>query len=309
MTSRLFKLTTCLFLLLTLAACGGTPQPTAVAESTLVPSLTATNGSDIQASVDATVTAIVAQQALSTLDTPPPNVTFVPDFTLTPTEAPLVITLPPTTGDKVPPPMEITLPEGWQVGYDAQVLADVEPNKFRVIPVAVYTGPITGGTGSIIVYWGFPNLVTPTTDVMAAAVMGMTAQATVEPDLWSDGVRLLRSAVIESDCNIGVDIRRTYRLGLLSAEGTQWSAVSCKSGLPDTRGWFAGVQDSGVNFVFYVFSDPITAMDTSSGELQAILDTVRFRVDTLTLTPPAPTPTAASVTATPPAAIETPTPS
>ena len=301
-------LATCLLVLL-LAACGGAPHPTAVAQSTLVPSLTATNGNDIQASVDATVTAIVAQQALSTLDTPPPNVTFVPDFTLTPTEAPLVITLPPTTGDKVPPPLEIVLPQGWQAGYDAQVLADVEPNKFRVIPVAVYSGPITDGTGSIIVYWGFPNLVTPTSDVMAAAAMGMTAQATVEPDLWSDGVRLLRSAVIESDCNIGVDIRRSYRLGLLSAEGTQWSAVSCKSGLPDTRGWFAGVQESGVNFVFYVFSDPITAMDTSSGELQAILDTVRFRVDTLTLTPPAPTPTSAGATATPPAATETPTPS
>lgn len=291
--TRYSVLSTCMFLLLALAACGGAPQPTAVAQATLVPSLTATNGSDVQAAVDATVTALVAQQALSTLDTPPPNVTFVPDFTLTPTEAPLVITLPPTTGDKVPPPLEITLPQGWQAGYDAQVLADVEPNKFRVIPVAVYSGPVSGGTGSIIVYWGFPNLVTPTTDVMAAAAMGMTAQATVEPDLWSDGVRLLRSAVIESDCNIGVDVRRTYRLGLLSAEGTQWSAVSCKSGLPDTRGWFAGVQDSGVNFVFYVFTDPITAMDTSSGELQSILDTVRFRVDTLTLTPPA-APTAAS---------------
>ena len=135
--------------------------------------------------------------------------------------------------------------------------------------------------------------------------MGVTAQATVEPDLWSDGVRLLRSAVIESDCNIGVDVRRTYRLGLLSAEGTQWSAVSCKSGLPDTRGWFAGVQDNGVNFVFYVFTDPITAMDTSSGELQAILDTVRFRVDTLTLTPPAAVSTAAPPAATaPPATTE-----
>lgn len=303
MRSRYSKRTacsTCVFclLMLLLAACGGAPVPTTVAQATLVPSLTATGASEVQAAVDGTLTAIAVEQAASTLQTPDPNVTFVPDFTLTPTEAPLVITLPPTTGDKVPPPIEITLPTGWQVGYDAQVLADVEPNKFRVIPVAVYSGPITGGTGSIVLYWGFPNLVTPTTDVMAAAAMGMTPQATVEPDLWSDGVRLLRSAVIESDCNIGVDVRRSYRVGLLSAEGTQWSAVSCKSGLPDTRGWFAGVKDQGVNFVFYAFTDPITAMDTSSGELQAILDTVRFRVDMLTLTPPAevitPTPASAS---------------
>lgn len=274
-----------LFALLT--ACSGTPAPTATQAFTPVPSLTTTGVSDVQAAVNGTMTAITAQQALSTLDTPRPNVTFVPAFTLTPTEAPLVITLPPTTGDKVVPPIDIQLPQGWKAGYDAQVLADVEPNKFRIVPVAVYSGPITGGTGTIVLYWGFPNLVTPTTDAMAQAAMGMTLAATPEADLWSDGVRLLRSAVIEPDCNIGVDVRRTYRVGLLSAEGTQWSAVTCKSGLPDTRGWFAGVKEKGVNFVFYVFSDPISAMDTSSNELQAILDTVRFHVETMTLTPPA----------------------
>ncbi len=293
MTLRLCKLSTqysalsTAFLLFLLAACSGAATPAATAQPSPVASLTTTGVSDVQAAVNGTITALAAQQALSTLDTPQPNVTFVPDFTLTPTEAPLVITLPPTTGDKVPPPIDITLPDGWKEGYDAQVLADVEPNKFRIIPVAVYSGPITGGTGTIAVYWGFPNLVTPSTDAMAQAAMGMTLAVTPEADLWSDGVRLLRSAVIESDCNIGVDVRRSYRVGLLSAEGTQWSAVTCKSGLPDTRGWFAGVQEKGVNFVFYVFSDPINAMDTSSGELQAILDTVRFHVESMTLTPPA----------------------
>ncbi len=291
------------FLLFLLAACSGTASPTATAQPSPVASLTTTGVSDVQAAVNGTVTALAAQQALSTLDTPQPNVTFVPDFTLTPTEAPLIITLPPTTGDKVPPPIDIVLPQGWKVGYDAQVLADVEPNKFRIIPVAVYSGPITGGTGTIAVYWGFPNLVTPSNDAMAQAAMGMTLAATPEADLWSDGVRLLRSAVIESDCNIGVDVRRTYRVGLLSAEGTQWSAVTCKSGLPDTRGWFAGVKEKGVNFVFYVFTDPINAMDTSSGELQAILDTVRFHVESMTLTPPSAmlttTPTSSNATAAP----------
>ena len=312
MTPRFYKvsstysaISTVIFALL-LAACSGAAAPTATLPPSPVPSLTTTGESDVQAAVNGTVTALAAQQALSTLDTPNPNVTFVPDFTLTPTEAPLVITLPPTTGDKVPPPIDISLPQGWKAGYDAQVLADVEPNKFRIIPVAVYSGPITGGTGTIALYWGFPNLVTPDDASMAQAAMGMTLAATPEPDLWSDGVRLLRSAVIESDCNIGVDVRRTYRVGLLSAEGTQFSAVTCKSGLPDTRGWFAGVKEKGVNFVFYVFSDPITAMDTSSGELQAILDTVRFHVETMTLTPPAavltttPAPGSSSATAAPP---------
>ena len=301
MTPRLKKLSIA-FLLFMLAACSGTAAPTATAQPSPVASLTTTGESDVQAAVNGTLTAFAAQ---STLDTPQPDVTFVPDFTLTPTEAPLVITLPPTTGEKVPPPIDITLPQGWKSGYDAQVLADVEPNKFRIIPVAFYTGPITGGIGNIAIYWGFPNLVTPNTDQMAQAAMGMTLAATPEADLWSDGVRLLRSAVIESDCNIGVDVRRSYRIGLLSAEGTQFSAVTCtKSKLPDTRGWFAGLKEKGVNFVFYVYSDPISAMDTSSGELQAILDTVRFHVETMTLTPPA-----AVVTTTPaPASNATATP-
>lgn len=287
-------------LIVSLAACSGAASPTATPPPSPVPSLTATGDDAVQAAVNGTLTALApTTQALSTLDTPAPERTFVPDFTLTPTEAPLVITLPPTTGDKVPPPIEINLPQGWRAGYDAQVLADVEPNKFRIVPVAVYSGPITGGTGSIVIYWGFPNLVTPTTDVMAQAAMGVTLAATVEPDLWSDGVRLLRSAVIEPNCNIGVDIRRSYRIGLRNAEGTQWSAVGCKSGLPDTRGWFAGLNEQGVNFVFYVYSDPITAMDSSSAELQAILDTVRFHVESMTLTPPAVQATAAAATATP----------
>ncbi len=275
------------FLLFLLAACSGAAAPTATAQPSPVASLTTTGVSDVQAAVNGTITALAAQQALSTLDTPQPNVTFVPDFTLTPTEAPLVITIPAFTGDKNPPPLDITLPEGWKTTYDSQILRDVEPNKFRIVPIASYSGRIQGGVGTIIIMWGFPNLVTPSTEAMAQAAMGMTLDVTPEADLWSDGVRLLRSAVIESDCNIGVDVRRSYRVGLLSAEGTQWSAVTCKSGLPDTRGWFAGVKEKGVNFVFYVFSTPITAMDTSSGELQAILDTVRFRVESMTLTPPA----------------------
>jgi nitroreductase len=76
--------------ILLLAACSGTPAPTATAQASPVPSLTTTvETSDVQAAVNGTVTALAAQQALSTLDTPNPS--FVPAFTLTPTEAPLVI--------------------------------------------------------------------------------------------------------------------------------------------------------------------------------------------------------------------------
>jgi hypothetical protein len=51
--------------------------------------------------------------------------------------------------------------------------------------------------------------------------------------------------------------------------------VECPQ-LPDTRGWFVGLSAEGLNYVFYLFSDPIGAMDTGQSELQAILDTLVF---------------------------------
>ncbi|MEO8395709.1 MAG: hypothetical protein ABI700_22130, partial [Chloroflexota bacterium] len=68
--------------------------------------------------------------------------------------------------------------------------------------------------------------------------------------------------------------------GGLQAIGTQFAAVKCPQ-LPDTRGWFAGLRQFEINFVFYVYTDPIAAMDGSApNELQAILDTVQFVMPT-----------------------------
>jgi hypothetical protein len=48
--------------------------------------------------------------------------------------------------------------------------------------------------------------------------------------------------------------------------------------VPDTRGWFAGVQVYGMSFVFYAFGEPISVMDGAAvQEMQAILDSIRFR--------------------------------
>lgn len=252
-------------MLLMLAGCFTPADPTLTPAPTLVPSLTATEP-DIQAAVEATLTALAPTQA---------SAIATPAVTPTITETPLVITLPPLTGNAVEPPLDITLPEGWQVvGYDAQVLQDVS-QALLAIPVAVYSGPINGGRGIIVLYWGFPNIVDPLPE----------SGTPVALDLWSDGLRLLRLAVVEQGCNVGTDLKRTYRVGLLSGVGTQWAAVGCPE-LPDTRGWFVGVEEKGLNFVFYAYGDPITALDTGSGDLQAILDTVRFRVPVVT---PAPT--------------------
>ena len=98
--------------------------------------------------------------------------------------------------------------------------------------------------------------------------------------MWTDGTRLLRLAIVETGCNVGTDLRRNYSVGGLQATGTQFAAVNCPQ-LPDTRGWFAGLRQFDVNFVFYVYTDPIGAMDGNApNELQAILDTVQFVMPT-----------------------------
>lgn len=186
-----------------------------------------------------------------------------PEVTLEPT---IVVTFEPLLGEQIEPPLDIVLPPDWQFGYDTLLLDDVDVSV-RAIPFAVYTGSVTGGEGTIVLLWGFPNLV--------AGNPFMPQD--IEPDLWADGLRLLRLAIIEQGCNIGTDLRRSYVVGGKNAVGTQFAAVDCPE-LPDTRGWFAGVREGGINFVFYVFADPIEVLDSAEAELQAILDTVSFRV-------------------------------
>ncbi|MFN8453019.1 MAG: hypothetical protein U0521_31465, partial [Anaerolineae bacterium] len=170
-------------------------------------------------------------------------------------------TFDPLAHEQIEPPLTITLPDGWSSGYDALVLQDID--GIRPIPFAVYTGPVSGGTGTIVLLWGFPNLINANS-------------VAVEPDIWTDGTRLLRLAVVGDGCNVGTDLRRMYSVGGIQAIGTQFAAVDCPD-LPDTRGWFAGVRQFNVNFVFYAYTEPIAAMDGSApDEMQAILDTVQF---------------------------------
>lgn len=180
----------------------------------------------------------------------------------TPEVTEVVINIDPLTGEGASPPFDITLPEGWRVAYDTLLVSDLDAT--RTIPVALYTGPITGGTGTIVLLWAFPN------------VVATTGAATLTTDLWLDGLRLLRLAVIEEGCNIGTDLRRDYGIGGLAAVGTSFAAVDCPQ-TPDTRGWFAGLNQFGLNYAFFMYADPIEAMDTGEGELQAILDSIRFQ--------------------------------
>lgn len=180
------------------------------------------------------------------------------------TEIP-VVTVEPLLGEEIQPPLDITLPDGWGSGYDALLLTDAD-GSLRSVPLAVYTGPVEGGQGFIVLLWGFPNLVPIGTDTSGPI-----------QDLWGDGLRLLRLAVIEQGCNIGTDLRTQYSIGGQPAMGTQFSAVDCPE-LPDTRGWFAGISERGINFVFFVYTDPIDAMTGARAGLQTVLDSVQFRI-------------------------------
>lgn len=227
----------------------------------------------ISACSSAPATPTVTPTPLPTLvpsDTPAPPKTATPAPTASPTlvltPTPTSVQLDPLTGVKVAPPLDITLPDDWKFGYDT--IAFQEVGEVTYVPIALYQGPVTGGEGTIVLVWNFRSI-----------TAGNPFQSGVgTPNLYVDGLRLLRSLVFDPRCNIGTDLERDYRVGGLPATGTQYSAVTCPD-TPDSRGWFAGLNVNGVNFVFYTYTDPIDAMrDNVPADLQAILDSVVFSV-------------------------------
>lgn len=247
LTERIWMKKSLIVLILILTACGGpaptpTPSPTSTATETPTPVPTST------------FTQI-----------PSPTLTLTPSITWTPTETPIPVD--PLTGEGARPPIEITLPQGWQEGYDGIVFRDFD--GMRVIPFAVYTGPVTGGQGVIFLLWGFPS-VTPANP---------NNDRFLVRDLYLDGTRLLRRVVMEWECNIGTDLAKYFTVGTLQAVGANFTAVDCPA-TSDTRGWFAGLNVDDVNFLFFMSTDPIEAMDGPAPlEMQAILDTVVFNVE------------------------------
>jgi hypothetical protein len=161
------------------------------------------------------------------------------------------------------PPLGLTLPEGWRFGYDTIVFQDLD--TFTDVPLALYQGPVTGGQGTIVLLWNFPSFVP------------FSVGNASRPSLWLDGLRLLRLLVFDPSCNLGTAPQRAYSVGGREAVGTTFSAVDCGEEAPDTRGWFAGLQVDGINYLFYLYTDPIEAMGGQAAfDLQAILDSVAW---------------------------------
>lgn len=232
---------------------------------------------------------LVFVTACETLAPPEPTATLTPVPSSTPTavpsetptsepilteenlpteEPPLELMVTPLAGEGLVPPIEIDLPQGWQYFYDTLTVLDIDAG--RTIPLAIYQGPVADASaiGTIVLLWGFPNLVAFDPNVS-------------EVNLWSDGLRLLRLTLVEEGCNLGTDLQRSYRIGNRAASGTQFSIVDCPE-TPNTRGWFAGLQEHNLNFVFFMYVEPIEAATQGISDLQAIIDTVTFHPLTLT---------------------------
>lgn len=194
------------------------------------------------------------------MPTAEPSQTPIPT---TPTMTPFVLDI--LTGIQQPPPIDITLPNDWRFGYDTLILPDVGEYVYQ--PFAVYTGAVTDGIGTITLLWDYRSI---TTGNPLSPDFGTT-------DGWIDGLRLLRTVVFENECNFGTAPRRDdYSVGGLPAVGTLFSAVDCPE-LPDTRGWFAALTVNERKFIFYMYTEPIEAMDGQAPfDLQAILDSIVF---------------------------------
>lgn len=240
---------------LLLTACGGLGDPTAV--PTVVPTLVPTDTAAPPPTATHTAAPVTSAAPDPEADAEP-TIQFIVE---------------PAEGQEIDPPLDIALPSGWTAYNGTQLIQDIDAS-LRLIPFTVYRGPVSGGEGFIALLWGFIQ-----------ATPGNPAQLTFgEPDIHLDGLRLLRLAIAEPDCNIGTSVRRDYTVGGQAATGTTFALVDCAD-TPDTRGWFAGLYHEGLNFVFFTYAEPIAAMDgAAQAELQAILDTVRFRVGDLLLT-------------------------
>jgi len=157
-----------------------------------------------------------------------------------------------------PPPLDITLPEGWQAAHLLVPFSTVGGQ--REMPLTIYTGPLGDGvTGIIYLFWRFPSIVAPNGEL----------------NLWADGVQILRGSLIGTACNLGVYEQQTLTVGGQSGVGAFYQADACED-QTDTAGWFVTVRPANISFAFYTAVEPLEAMPDHVAALQAILDSVRF---------------------------------
>ena len=162
------------------------------------------------------------------------------------------------------------------------------------VNLALYSGPVKNGTGTIIVLWNYPSLGPPPTltgpGPSATPAPGVTPLDYQSELLWSDGLRMLQGTVLDITCNVGHYNEQTFSIGGKPGIGAYYNASQCP-GTPDTAGWFAGVNQFGVSYLFYVYIDPIDAYNDGRGDIQKMLDAIQFLQPTVAPAPNGPPPT------------------
>lgn len=220
----------------------------------------------------------------STATTPPTAAPSIEPPTLTPTSSEptlIPVTLNPSIITDLEAPIRIDVPEGWEKFSDALLIPATE--GLSVLPYSLYSGPVTGGQGNIVVLWAFENVVPASP----------TGQITGGLNLYADGLRLLLFTVIEPECQFGYDEEREFMVGGRQGAGTYFVAEDCPDNLPSLQGWFSALTIDNLNFSFYAYTEPQEAlMGPAQAQLQAILDSVEFDLSLL----PTPAPTELPVT-------------
>jgi hypothetical protein len=239
-----------------------------------------------------TVPATIAQSATQAATTAPTQVGP------TSTSALLAVTVLPSTTPLPPaallpgaaPAIDIKLPSGWKAEY--YVVPIREALVQASVNLARYYGPVNNnGVGTILVLWGFPSIGAPPTAAApgptATPVPNVTPLSYQQQLLWSDGIRLLQGTVVEITCNVGTYEQRFFQVGPMTGIGAYFNVSQCPDE-PDTVGWFAGVNASTTNYLFYAYVEPIQTYNEGRTQLQTILDTVTFKTPAIPTNTPKP---------------------
>jgi hypothetical protein len=180
-------------------------------------------------------------------------------------------------GAAPPPPIDIILPPGWAYAYRNIPIRDSFITS--TTNIAIYQGPMRSGIATIVVLWGFPAL------APQPSLTPIPGTATAIPEspedfimklLWLNGLRLLQGTIVDISCNIhhyGMNTGLT--VGKMRAIGEIFAVTQCQNE-PDTVGWFVGTQQHGINYLFYIYVEPVEVYNEGRGDLQAILDSVVF---------------------------------
>jgi hypothetical protein len=286
-------------LLIGVSACTAQPTPTAtvvavvntveatqpiVATRTPLPSLTpspTTEGAIVPTSAPANNTQAPTQAAPTIAAT-----TAIPNAAPTSTSALLSVTVtaaftsvPVEVQNGVAPALDITLPQGWTSTY---LLVPIRQPLTQVnVNLARYYGAVkNGGFGTIFVLWNFPSVGARPTIAPPGPTPtyppNVTPLSYEQQLLWSDGVRLLKGTIAEITCNTADHGQRFFQLGKETGIGAYFNIAQCPNE-PDALGWFAGIQQFGIKYLFYVYVEPPQAYDESRADLQSVLDTIVFK--------------------------------